>query len=293
MAQAPYNNSWLPQEQNYQIQQAPSGDPNQQPPEQQQQAQTAGFDPSKAPSSVPTGWAEDFIRRNPGDYHRISEAYASERGGGGGGESSSSSSAQTGGFGDWYKGWFEQQRAQAAAQDAERKQKADNLYNTWLGRSQQALNIDRNDPIIRAQADAYRANEDRSSRNYLSDLAESAGPLANLRGEQRMASERVGQRTGAFEAELLGRELTTRRNEIAQALSAMGGMLSADQQVGLQRELAILDQAIRERGLALQSQSLDQDWQRALLQNNQFMADLGLRAENQYNFWNDPLRGIS
>lgn len=247
------------------------------------------FDASRAPSNVPTGWAEDFIRRNPVDYHRISEAYESDRP-----ENKTSQYApqapQQPTMPDWYKTWFDDMRGRQAAQDAERKQRADTLYDTWLGRSKQALAVDRNDPIIRQQADAYAANEERARRNYISDLAESAGPLANLRGEQRMASERLGQRTGTFEAELIGRELTTKRNEIAQALLQMGNMLSADQQAGLQRELAILDQAIKERGIALQGQALDQDWQRALLANNQFMADLGLRAENQYNYWNDPLR---
>lgn len=37
------------------------------------------FDASRAPSDVPADWAQDFIRRNPNDYHRISEAYGSER----------------------------------------------------------------------------------------------------------------------------------------------------------------------------------------------------------------------
>ncbi len=212
-------------------------------------------------------------------------------GGGGGGESSSSSaSASTGAMPDWYKGWFDDMRARQAADEAQRKQRADSLYSTWLGRSQQALTIDKNDPIIQQQADAYSANEERARRNYINDLAESAGPLANIRGEQRMSAERLGQRTGTFEAELVGRELATRRQEIADALNSMAGLLSQDQQVALQRELAILDQAIRERGLDLQGRSLDLDWERALLQNNQFNNDLALRAENQYNYWNDPLR---
>jgi hypothetical protein len=33
------------------------------------------FDASRVPQGVPQDWAQDFITRNPGDYHRIGEAY--------------------------------------------------------------------------------------------------------------------------------------------------------------------------------------------------------------------------
>ena len=55
----------------------------------------------------------------------------------------------------------------------------------------------------------------------------------------------MGQRTGTFEAELVGRELTARRAEIQQALTSMQGMLTTDQQMSLQRELALMDDAIK------------------------------------------------
>ncbi len=189
---------------------------------------------------------------------------------------------------NWFKGWFEQQRTQAAAAEAERKARTDSLYNTWLGRSQRVVSPD--DPNIKMQTAAYNANEERARRGYVSDQAEAAGPLANLRGVERQSAERMGQRTGTFESELVGRDLQRQRDEITQALMQMGGMLSQEQQAGLQRELAIIDASMQQQGLGLQGRSLDQDWQRALLSNNQFMADLGLKAENQYNYWNDPLR---
>jgi len=159
-----------------------------------------------------------------------------------------------------------QQDQANAAQKAADQQKADALYQQLQGRAQQSLAIDRNDPIIRAQADAFAANEQRASRNYLADLAEKAGPLANLQGEQRMAAEHLGQATGGFEAELMGRELQSRRSEIADALNSMRGMLSADQQDNLQRELASLDAAIKQQGLAVNQ--------------SQFGSDLGYRYAN-------------
>lgn len=136
--------------------------------------------------------------------------------------------------------------------------RADQLFNMLLGRAQQGLAIDRNDPRIRAQSDAYAANAERSRRNYLADLAEQEGPIANLRGEQRLSAERMGQATGAFEAELLGRELTARREEIAQALASMQGLLTTDQQLTLQRELALIDDATRRLQIDQQGQQFGQ-----------------------------------
>ena len=139
-------------------------------------------------------------------------------------------------------------------------------------RAQQTLTIDRNgDPVIRAQADAYAANEERARRNYLADIAEQAGPLANLRGEQRLAAERVGQRTGAFEAELVGRELTARRAEIADALESMRGMLTTGQEMTLRKELALMDDAIKRLQIKNQSTQFGQNLTE---QARQFNADL-------------------
>jgi hypothetical protein len=178
---------------------------------------------------------------------------------------------------DWYRQMMERQLAAQEAAAATNKQRGDQLYSTLMGRAGQSLNIDRNDPIIRAQADAYSANEERARRNYLGDVAESSGPYANMRGEERMSAERLGQRTGSFEAELLGRELVARRNEIQEALNGALGVLTADQARQLQLELGLMDQAIREQQLTLTGRGLDNDLQRILLQNEQF--GRGLRSE--------------
>lgn len=113
------------------------------------------------------------------------------------------------------------------------------------------------DPIIRNQVDVYRAEADRAKRNYLSDVAERSGPLSNIRGEQRMASERTGQNVAGFQSELLSRELTARREEIAEALRMSAGLLSGDQQRGLQQQLAMMDQAIAEAGIGLSARGQD------------------------------------
>jgi hypothetical protein len=166
------------------------------------------------------------------------------------------------------------------------------LYDQLSQRATQGLDVTRNDPVIRTQADAYAAQEERARRDYLADLAEREGPLANLRGETRMAAERMGQRVGSFEAELLGRELTARREEIAQALQQMGGLLSTDQQRELQRQIALMDNAIAQQQAANQGRSLDQDWQTALLQNEEFLRELAEQQMDRRSYYDAVQRGF-
>jgi hypothetical protein len=216
------------------------------------------------------------------------------------------------------------QQAEAARQ-AELRKRGDELYGQLQTKASQSLAVDRNDPIIRAQADAFSANGTRSMRDHLADVAESAGPTANLLGEQRLAAERLGQSTGGFEAELMGRELSARRAEIADTLKTMSGLLTNEQQMGLQKELALMDDAIKQqsltadaalqsrgldlqetglnnnfwlgnRGLDVQSQlgnrNIDTDMRRIMLQNDQFNNDLGLRAEDRSAYWDAVRRGL-
>ena len=119
---------------------------------------------------------------------------------------------------------------------------------------------------IWSQVDQYAAQQERARRNYLSDLAEKEGPRANIRGERRIASERMGQAVGGFESELIGSEIQARRAEIQSALSGALGMLSGDQQINLQRELSMLDQGIKEKQLGLQARGQDMDMDQYLRQ---------------------------
>jgi len=166
------------------------------------------------------------------------------------------------------------------------------LMDQLIARAQQGLNVDRNNPVIRNQADAYAANEERARRNYLGDVAEQAGPLANLRGEERLAAERVGQRTGAFEAELMGRELTAKREEIAQALQQWQGMLTTQQQLALQRELAKMDDAIKRLQISTQNSQFGQDLsfrnRQLSEQGRQFNTGMGFNYD-EFDWRRNPL----
>lgn len=155
----------------------------------------------------------------------------------------------------------------------------DALYNTLMGRASQSLNINpQTDANIRTQADPYAASVERDRRAYMNDTAEKKGPLANLQGEERLSHEKAGQASGLFESQLVGREMQSRRDEIAQALQLQAGMLSQDQQLAMQRELAQLDAGLRQ--------------QQINSGNDQFMGQLGLQSENQNNYWDAVRSGL-
>lgn len=135
----------------------------------------------------------------------------------------------------------------------------DQLFAQLMQRMGQNIVPNRRDPVIAGQADSYAAHEERQRRNAVSDAAEAGGPNANISGERRMLAERAGQRSGAFEAELMGREVTARRDEIQNALTQMGGMLSEDQQMALQREMAQLNAQLQREGHDLSRYGIDRN----------------------------------
>jgi hypothetical protein len=185
-----------------------------------------------------------------------------------------------------------QGQVRTAAQVNEGRDSARN-DTLWKSLMSEIGNVDNVDPsLISRERDAYAANEERSKRDYLADLAESSGPTANLRGETRLAAERVGQRTGAFEAQLRARELASNRDRAGRALQLASGQLSGDQNLQLQRELGLMNQSLGERGLDLQGRGMDDAMSRALMQDDQFYSQLGLNAEDRAAYWDSVRRGL-
>jgi hypothetical protein len=129
------------------------------------------------------------------------------------------------------------------------------LINDLTTRAHQTLNLNPNDPIIKNQVDAYSAQSQRARRDYLADTAEKNSPYASgaQRGEERMTAEKLGQDTSGFQAELMGRELTARRQEIQSALDSMGNLLTEEQRQALQRELAAADNSLKKYGIDTQN----------------------------------------
>jgi hypothetical protein len=53
--------------------------------------------------------------------------------------------------------------------------------------------VTKDEPVVRAQVDAYSAEQERARRSHISDLAEqAAGSPVNLNGEKRLVAERMG-----------------------------------------------------------------------------------------------------
>lgn len=117
------------------------------------------------------------------------------------------------------------------------------LYDALLKRAQQSLTIDPNDPIIRNQSDAYNAQLQRSRTKYLQQEAERGGANTNIGAEERGSAEQAGQAGADFQSRLMGQELTARRTEIENALKGAAGLLTSEQQMQLQEELAQLQRA--------------------------------------------------
>jgi hypothetical protein len=119
----------------------------------------------------------------------------------------------------------------------------DAFYQQLSQRANQSLAVSPNDPVMKAQTDAYSAAQTRASRNNLSAVAEAAGPNANLTAETRAAGETAGQNTANYQGGLMTQEINARRAEIAQALTGMGGMLTAEETSRLHEEDLALQQA--------------------------------------------------
>lgn len=159
---------------------------------------------------------------------------------------------------------------------------ASGLYNTLQARAGQSLKVDPNDPIIKAQVDAYRAEQTRAARNLMSEQAERGGVNSNQDATQRSATEKAAQQTAGFQGQLLSNEVAARRQEIQAALSGQQGILTAQQQMALQQELANLD-------VKLRSYQFGQSQNQQEAQFARTLAERGFEFDTNSQFQNSPL----
>lgn len=172
------------------------------------------------------------------------------------------------------------------AVDPQTKQRSDSIWQLLYSKATADPNVSASDPIIRAQTDAYGAQQERSQRNYLADLAEQRGLYGqNMDAERRLAAEHAGQATGAFQAELMGRELTARRQEIQAALAQAGSMISDQEKNELMQALAVLDNEIKKRGLDIQASGQSQNYDARL-------REIGLSDWDRTNYWDAVRSGL-
>lgn len=180
------------------------------------------------------------------------------------------------------------------------------LYQMLLKRATQGLSVDPNDPVIRNQVDAYGARQTQASRDALSAEAESQGPNANLSAETRSAAEKAGQNTSDFQSRMLYDEVQGKKKEIQDALTSMGSLLSDQQRLALQEQLAKLSlaqqqlqftssQAQQESQFGRTQQQLESQFGRNLTQRElEFIRSLqqrGYEFDTTQNYLNSPLNG--
>lgn len=118
---------------------------------------------------------------------------------------------------------------------------ANPLFDFLMQRAHQGVDVSANDPIIRQNVDAFNAQQQRSERDYESKLAERLGANTNMGKERRMGAEQIGSATSAFQAQMMAQERTARRQEVEQALQGSQGLLTQEQAMRLQEELAQLN----------------------------------------------------
>lgn len=156
--------------------------------------------------------------------------------------------------------------------------RGDTLWNTLMTRAGQNIIPSEKDPIIAGQVNAFRAEQDRSTRNQIDALAESGGPLNNLNQERRLLNEKASQATGQLQSQVMQNELTARRQEVQAALNGAMGLLTEEQRMALQRELSYLDAGLQQ--------------QRISNQNSQFLDQFGLDVTDRANYWDSIRSGL-
>jgi hypothetical protein len=189
------------------------------------------------------------VNDSQGNWKLVSNANGDAWGGGGAGGAGSLNGQAGSSFGDI-----------SSMFTSGRDPRSNDLYNMLMSRASQSLALDPKDPIIANQVNAFGAQQTRGARDYIDQLAESEGPDANLGAERRLSSEHAAQATGSLQASLMQNELTARRGEITQALQEMGTLLTADQQLALQKELGEINAMLASGQLGLDSQNWANRW---------------------------------
>jgi hypothetical protein len=131
---------------------------------------------------------------------------------------------------------------------------AGKLFDLLMSRAQQPITPDTNDPVLKAQTDAFNASQQRGATKTLQALAEQQGPNANLAADTRSVQENAAIAGSNFQAQAMVNEIAARREEVAQALQGATGLLTAEQAMTLQRELANLDSQYKFYSAGLENQ---------------------------------------
>lgn len=148
-----------------------------------------------------------------------------------------------------------------------------------------------NDPIIQAQTDAYSSGRQLAQRQEQDQIAERMGAqgLSNS-GAMDTATqgslESMGRDVGGFQAQAMSQELSSRRQQLVDALSLAGGQLTNEEKNALQLQIEQIDDATKRLGIGVQQQLGQADvQQRADATNDQYSLGLlqALMGNTQFN----------
>jgi hypothetical protein len=161
--------------------------------------------------------------------------------------------------------------------------------------SQDPSNVAITDPTLQPQAEAYRFARERGATQQQQQLAESLssrglGSSGAMDTGLGNAWQDAGQDIAGFEAQLVGNELTRRRQEILEYMRLAGGQMNADQARMLSKELAELNNAIENRRINvtadLGGRDLDLRALIAAMGNQQFYDNLGFNIGDREAYYN-------
>jgi len=232
-------------------------------------------------------WWEDAINR--GDGSSLVTSGQLQKRGAGSGAPGASGGSPTPGAPDLGSGFVPQpfvpkpyQASGVVGDPAQTGGFQNQLLEALRGRAGQSLNVNADDPIIHGQVAAYNATQQRAARQGLAAEAERAGANTNMRAERRSADEQIGQNTAGFQAQLMAGERDARRQEIQAALNGQQGILTSQQQMQLQQELASLEREQQQYQFGAGNAQQESQFMRSLLENeSQFGRNLG---QNAYQF---------
>lgn len=140
-----------------------------------------------------------------------------------------------------------------------------------LGKFSKDPSID--DPALKGQSDAFRRAQERSAQQSRSQAAERAafqglnsGGAGSGTFETTLQGirEGVGERTGAFDAGLVGQETQQRRSALQNLLQMALSSGDAESARAIQLQIAQMDNALRQATLGEQSRQFDDQFGRLL-----------------------------
>lgn len=156
--------------------------------------------------------------------------------------------------------YMQQRDTQRDTENAALKEAQRSKLLELMGQDTNAASV--SDPDLKPQADAYRLAQDRSAQQQREQLAERAAFMGLNSGGQGSGAfesgiqgitEQAGENTAGFNADLIGRKIDARRQQLMQALQLADALGARSESQTLQSQLAALDAQMRQNALGVQN----------------------------------------